>query len=329
MSEAGTAAPAASTDTGAATGDAGAALSTPAAGRERGADGKFAPKAAAAGAEGHEANGAGADTGQPGTPSRPPSDDWRAVIDDPSLKELATRISSPTDVLKIVADLRKANSSMVKLPGKDAKPEDIEKFRNAVGAGKDAEAYLKAFPVQEGVQPSDVDKALQAKTAEVLLKHNVPVAVAGELGAAVTELAKSIDAERQRVADKWHDDAKASLRMEWGADYDANVNLANRAIRAFGGQELVDFMSSLGPEGRAIGDTPEVVKAFGKIGRSMGEGQFIGAVGSDEVKSLDQQIEEFYAKYPPNSQERKRRQKELDDLFERRHGTAPADGRVA
>jgi hypothetical protein len=232
-------------------------------------------------------------------------------------------------VVKIIADLRKANGSMVKLPGKDAKPEEIEKYRNAVGAGKDAEAYLKAFPVQEGVQPSDVDKALQAKTAEVLLKHNVPVVAASELGAAVAELAQSIHAEEKRVADKHYEDAKASLRMEWGADYDANLNLANRAIRAFGGQELVDFMSSIGPEGRAIGDTPEVVKAFGKIGRSMGEGSFIGAVGSDEVKSLDQQIEEFYAKYPPNSQERKRRQKELDDLFERRHGTAPADGRVA
>jgi hypothetical protein len=328
LSEAGTATPAASPDSGAATGD-GAALSTPATGRERGADGKFAPKPAAAGADGHGANGAGGDTGQAESAPAAIHPAWRDAIDDPSLKDLRDRITSPNDVVKIIADLRKANGSMVKLPGKDAKPEDIEKYRNAVGAGKDADAYMKAFPAQEGVEPSDVDKALQAKTAEVLLKHNVPVAVAGELGAAVTELAKSMDAERQRVADKWHADAKATLRMEWGADYDANVNLANRAIRAFGGQELVDFMSSLGPEGRAIGDTPEVVKAFGKIGRSMGEGSFIGAVGSDEVKSLDQQIEEFYAKYPPNSQERKRRQKELDDLFERRHGTAPADGRVA
>lgn len=223
----------------------------------------------------------------PGEQKPPAAGDWREPITDKEVKEFAAHYASPADLAKAGLDFRKANSSMIKVPNEKSTPEDIAKFNKLLGAGEKPEDYK--FVVKEGAEPNEAEKKIEGKVAEILHKNHVPVAVSGELHAAVLEIAGEIQNEQDRVAKQARETSEAGLRKEWGADYDANVQLAIRARQTFGSQALIEFLNNTHVNGAKLGDHPELIKAFGQIGRRMGEGQFIGAVPESEKASLEQQ----------------------------------------
>jgi len=57
-----------------------------------------------------------------------------------------------------------------------------------------------------------------------------------------------------------------NLQREWGKNYDGNLDYARRAYAQFGSKELTDLM-----EDEGLGNHPEVVKAFSKVGQLLGE----------------------------------------------------------
>lgn len=245
--------------------------------------------AGASGNQGGEGN-AGADgaaAGQNGSGAGAAANgvaDWRADITEPELKDTAARIASPKEAIKSIVDLRKANGSMVKLPGKDAKPDQIAAFRKAVGAPETIEGYV--FQEKEGVEPTEADKAIRGKVAESLLKHHAPAALATELQAIVEEMADAADAEQNRVATEFRASSEAALRKEWGADFEGNVQVALRAREKLGSDGLREFLNTV-VDGKKIGDHPEMVRFFGNIGRRMGESEFIGSMNAGETQSLN------------------------------------------
>ena len=60
--------------------------------------------------------------------------------------------------------------------------------------------------------------------------------------------------------------AEATLRGEFGVNYDGKMILANRAIHEFGGKELSDLV-----ETTKIGSNPSFIRAFAKIGGMIAE----------------------------------------------------------
>ena len=217
-------------------------------------------------------------------PAAPPSSpDWRDGLDGDDL-EFAKRFASKADFVKGVRDLRKL-ASLPRVPGKDAKPEDIAAYRKAIGAPETPEGY--DLPFTEGNEP---EKALAVRVKEVLHKYNAPASMAGELHGVVKEIAEGIDAENERLAVKGRKDAEASLRLELGADFDGHIALAQRAADAFGGAGFKNFLNTTMVNGVKLGDHPEFLKVFGTIGRRMGESNFIGAVGKEERTSLHDTI---------------------------------------
>src|SRR5205823_13047398 len=104
------------------------------------------------------------------------SADWRASITDPEHVEFAKRMASPADAVKSAVDLRKLNSSMIRVPGKDATAEDRAKFHKAIGVPETVEGYT--FDI--GREATDADKAIQGKIAAAAFEHGVPAtALAG------------------------------------------------------------------------------------------------------------------------------------------------------
>jgi hypothetical protein len=227
--------------------------------------------------------------------------DWRSSITDPELKELATRFATPADAVKSAADFRKANSAMTKIPGKDATPEERAKFNKAIGAGENADAYK----FELGREPTEADKVIQNNLARVAFENGVPVVAMSALSKAVTELATAQKAEENRVAVAAREANEAALRKEWGADYEANKTLATRAVQAFGEikshPEVVEFFDKTMVNGQKLGDHPVMIRMLGNIGRRMGEGEFIGAVGSDQRQSLQTELNQIMRDNPPGS----------------------------
>jgi hypothetical protein len=227
--------------------------------------------------------------------------DWRSAITDPEHVEFAKRLTSPADAVKVALDLRKANSAMIRVPGKDATAEDKAKFYKAIGVPEKAEDYK--FDL--GREPTEADKAIQSKIAAVALEHGVPATAMAGISKAVAEMAQAAKDEENRVAVAAREANEASLRKEWGSDFDANKTLASRAVQAFGEvkshPEVVELFEKTIVNGQKLGDHPVLMRIFGNIGRRMGEGEFIGAVGADQRQSLQSELNEIMTKNPPGS----------------------------
>jgi len=78
--------------------------------------------------------------------------------------------------------------------------------------------------------------------------------------------------------------AEDALKKEWGDKYEANIGLAERAVSAFGGDELIKTL-----EGLKLTRNPVVIKLFHTIATKIGEDNLVtgdrkpqkGPVGSD------------------------------------------------
>jgi hypothetical protein len=230
-----------------------------------------------------------------------PVTDWRSSITDPDHLEFAKRIASPADAVKVALDLRKANSAMIKVPGKDATAEDRAKFNKAIGVPETVEGYK--FDI--GREPTDADKAIQGNLAKIALDNGIPANAMTALSKAVSELAGAQKAEENRVAVAAREANEASLRKEWGADYERNKTLATRAVQAFGEvkshPEVIEFFEKTMVNGQKLGDHPIMVRMLGNIGNRMGEGDFIGAVGADQRGSLQTELNTIRAANPVGS----------------------------
>ena len=233
------------------------------------------------------------------------SADWRSSITDPDHLEFAKRIASPADAVKVALDLRKANSAMIKVPGKDATAEDKAKFHKAIGVPETVEGYK--FDI--GREATEADKAIQGNLAKIAFENGIPANAMTALSKAVSELATAAKAEENRVAVAAREANEAALRKEWGADYEANKTLASRAVQAFGEikshPEVVEFFDKTMVNGQKLGDHPVMVRMLGNIGRRMGEGEFIGAVGSDQRASLQTELQQLMADNPPGTEKYK------------------------
>lgn len=252
--------------------------------------------------------------------------DWRSGITDPEHKEFATRLATPADAVKVALDLRKANSAMIKVPGKDASAEDRAKFNKAIGVPETAEGYK----FELGREPTEADKAIQGKIAAAAFEHGVPATALAGITKVVTELATAAKAEENRVAVEARAASEAALRREWGADYEANKTLASRAVQAFGEvkshPEVVDFFDKTMVNGQKLGDHPVMVRMLGNIGRRMGEGEFIGAVGSDQRASLQTELQQLMTDNPPGTEKYKAPavQARIKAINESLYGNEPA-----
>lgn len=256
----------------------------------------------------------------------PASTDWRSSITDPDAKEFATRLATPADAVKVALDLRRANSAMIKVPGKDATAEDRAKFNKAIGVPEKAEDYK--FEI--GRDATEADKAIQGNLAKIALENGIPAQAMTALSKAVSELATAAKDEENRVAVAAREANEAALRKEWGADYEANKTLATRAVQAFGEvkshPEVIEFFDKTMVNGQKLGDHPVMVRMLGNIGRRMGEGEFIGAVGSDQRATLQGELQQIMSDNPPGTEKYKSPavQNRIKQINEQLYGNEPA-----
>lgn len=251
------------------------------------------------------------------------STDWRNTITDPEHLEFAKRHASVADLAKSGVDLRKANGSMTRVPGKDSSPEDIAKFNKLIGIPATAAEYK--FDL--GREATDADKAIQAKIGEIFLANRVSAEAAPAISKAVTEMANAMKAEQNRVAVQARENTTATLRKELGADYDSHLVLADRAVKQWGNPGFAEFLNKP-VDGVKIGDHPDFVRVFGAIGRRMGEGGFIGAVGGSERQTLQAELTTLMNANPPGSDSYKAPevQRRVVAINEALHGTGAGVG---
>ena len=87
-------------------------------------------------------------------------------------------------------------------------------------------------------------------------------------------------------------DSQINLKREWGTNYDSKIDMAQRAFAQFSSKEFSQLMDETG-----LGNHPELLKAFSKIGEMMGEDQLVvgsGGGGSISSQQAKEEIESLY-----------------------------------
>lgn len=165
------------------------------------------------------------------------------------------------------------SETRISKPAADAPQEDLDRFYNALGRPEKPEDYdLGDFAPPEGLPWSaDQQAALTEKMHARGLSNE-------QMNGAIRDLAEVQNADYQanlQAAQQQLAEAETGLRSEWGAAYDAQMELAERAVTTFFGENGKAIMEAEIPGLGKFGALPNVARAMAKIGASMSEDKLV------------------------------------------------------
>lgn len=161
----------------------------------------------------------------------------------------------------------------------EAKPADkpvdklADKPADTVGdTTSDTQEELKIeFP--EGANPELVE-AFKSVAKEIALDSAKAQKIVDAYLQAEKKVADALQAEWLETHRRWEKEIRDDPEFG-GSRFERNVNLANRALEQFGGQELIDFLR----EAR-LTNCPPLVRAFMRIGQALAPDSIAGSHGA-------------------------------------------------
>lgn len=205
----------------------------------------------------------------------------------------------------------------LKIPTKDATPQELNDFWTKLGRPESADKYvLPEVKLPEGIQK---DANLEAGFKSWCHKHNVlPNQAAGLYQDYQGYVATQIEASRKANVEAIQT-AETALRNDWGAAYGQKVELAKKVV-ALGGPELA---AELEKAGVFNGNNPVVLKFFATLGEKFGEEALVGAGGGGPAMTPEAANKEYNKvlmdpTHPYNNQfhpEHKEAMQYMQDLF--------------
>lgn len=217
--------------------------------------------------------------------------DWRVSL-PPEMQGFANQFASPADAVKTALELRQKLSTSVQLPGADADPSRRLEVFNRLGRPETVDGYTVVPPENLPDWVSFEDEAVRnAQRSFLEVMHGTGATqqmVDAALGWYWDQLTGSESARDSLLEDEYAG-AEAGLRREWGRDFEANLEHAGRAVAAFGGRELGDALEQYG-----LSNHPAVIRAFARVGRTMGEDDMISGPMTDTTRDqLKQRAEDL------------------------------------
>lgn len=213
-----------------------------------------------------------APTEPPVTPPDPIKQEWLPE-DMRGLKTLE-KFDGLENLAKGYVNLEKLHGGSIKIPGDDAKPEDWSAFYSKLGRPEKPEDYGIEVNLPEG---HEQDKEAEGRFLKVAHDVGLTKGQAEKLiQFGITEnLSQADKATTLNLAST--EEARGVLREKWGATFERNEALAQRALSEFGSKELTALLED---KEFKFGNNPAVVEVFASIGRALLED---GHISGEEV----------------------------------------------
>ena len=259
-------------------------------GRVRDARGKFTPKA-----EAPVPNGADPAPAEGDVPREtPPTADirrWELNFGDlpPELRSWAEKFDSPATALKSHRELESRLGKSVLLPGPKATPDEIAKFRKALGVPDDPSGY------QIEIAAEELDEQTEEWLGRIAGKMHAVGSPPATVQAAVEIMGElmneGVQAHEAQVTEQ-RQAALEELQRDWpGQEFTRNGVFANRAISQFDDDgSFVKFLDQTEVGGGKLSNHPTLVRLFAKIGRAMSEGTAELAPTEGEIDNINAEI---------------------------------------
>lgn len=173
------------------------------------------------------------------------------------------RFKSHNDLGKSYLELERRLGASVVLPGKDAKPEEVEAFYKRLGRPDSKDGYeLDSAFLPDGVTKVDLgEEKFKAQAFELGLTKDQAKRLHKWAVDASLEQAKQIRAQME-VKKR---DASEALRRRYGLDYDKKLALVGLVNQRFGGDSWIQYLNQ-GP-----GNDPQLLEVLIKIGEAISE----------------------------------------------------------
>jgi hypothetical protein len=216
--------------------------------------------------------------------------DWRLKMagGDEKLAKALDRFASPKDVHTSYRALNQRLSSgelVSKLP-KDAKPEDIAKWRTENGIPEKPEAY----EMPEGLVVGEPDKAGIGKFLTAMHGENATPAQV-KAGIKTYYQIKEDAIAQQAQADLGHmTEVEDTLRAEWGAEYRGNIN-STIAFLDMAPEGIKDkLLTARMADGRAVANDPAFMGWLCQVARDVNPVGTVVPAGGDQMGAISSEI---------------------------------------
>ena len=174
---------------------------------------------------------------------------WKDSVAEEHRSGIA-KFSQVGDLAQGYLELEKSASSKIKLPAAESSEEELSAFYDKIGRPENPEGYEITLP--EGETP---DEEFITTMRNIAHKSGVPKIMFESLVKGYLEF---LDGRLHRS----QEEGERTLHQDWGANYDANLAIAQRACKHFGGDDFVKLMKDTG-----LGNHPVFVKTFLEIGK--------------------------------------------------------------
>ena len=191
-----------------------------------------------------------------------------SVPEDIRGHEVFTGMEKAGDAYQKLIDLSENSKGMIKIPGSDAGDDEKSAHFKALGRPDEASGYTIGKPeglpenylYDSGLEKVVRDAGHAAGVSDSALKSvfNAAIKHGSDSNNLAIEALKKSDVE-----------AETQLKTDWGADFTANSEKSNRALKKFGGEETTKFLADSG-----LDNHPVIKKIFHKVFEAIGEDTF-------------------------------------------------------
>jgi len=219
-----------------------------------------------------DGTGSGDGTGGAGAGSPPPSNDFRAFMDEKGnfvkpewaaeYPNLGKKFTSVQALAKSYANLERqiGNSNKVAIPSDHSTKEEWDSYYNRLGRPETPDGYELAKP--EGLDEKLWSEDEVKDYAGMAHKLGLTKSQAAELAKWQAERIGGAATKHTEALEQLKTEAVTALKKEWGAEYEANVQAAKKGAMIAGGEELVNH---------PLANDPIFIRAMAKIGAMVKE----------------------------------------------------------
>lgn len=222
-------------------------------------------------------------------------EDWRDRMSggDDDISKLLSRYGSPKGVAKALREARSLISSgKVKRDMPDPSDEKaVAEWRKEQGIPDDPTGY--ALPETVTKRLTDEDKPILASFTEFAHAKGAPQQVVDIASEWYFEMAENMAAQQSQADNQASETCEEILRKDWPqGEYKANLTLGKRFAESVPGTEG-QWLEARLPDGRRLGDIPEVVMWASDMGRNQyGDATFANSDAERKHTARKEEIEQ-------------------------------------
>lgn len=242
-------------------------------------------------------------------------DDWRQKVAERvasgdkkayarELKRLE-RISDPSGVYGMYreAEGKLTSGNLVRVPGKDATPEDIAQYHKAIGVPEKPADYLPLIKLSNGAVIGDDDKAVIGELSERVHKVGASPAALNAVVDWYYQKQEEQAAALDEADDTFRRESELALKEELGATFKRKTSaIAGLFSQAPGGSDLKNenalitrLMGGRMADGRIIGNDPDMVRFLVSLSHEINPSAMVVDDASAGGKSIDDELAEIRA----------------------------------